>query len=343
MQSSPGLCLIVAALIAALPASAHHSPAQFDLSKIITFDGTVTDFEWKNPHVFVQVETVDAAGDPATVEVEADGISILVPNGWSPDSLRPGDRVSVAAHPARSETRHSVLGYAITKQDGTVLAPNPDRFRDASRVSPTEASGIAGVWLPRWEEGFFAVGVESSSLALTERGEQHRNDPEFVTNSQVDCVPFAPPRIMVYPVHTEIEVLADRVLIHVDWLAAERVVYTDGRGHPDNGERSIQGHSIGHWERNTLVIDTVDFSDGSSDGITGLPAGPRKRMEERLSLGEDGKTLNYEFLLEDPDFLLEPVSGKALWDYRPDLERTGAGCDLDAARRFLQPDDAGIR
>lgn len=339
MRSGLGRCLIVAALIAPLPASAHHSPAQFDLSKVITFDGTVTAFEWKNPHVFVQVATVNAAGDRESVEVEADGISILVPNGWSADSLSPGDRVSVAAHPARSQTRHSVLGYAITKEDGTVLAPNPDRFRDQSPVSPTEASGIAGVWLPRWEEGFFAVGVNSASLALTRRAEQYRNDPESVTNSQVDCVPFAPPRIMVYPVQTEIEVLADRVLIHVDWLAAERVVYTDGRGHPDNGERSIQGHSIGHWERNALVIDTADFSAGSRDGITGLPASPRKRMEERLSVGDDGKTLRYEFLLEDPEYLLEPVSGKAVWDYRPDLEPTAAECDLDSARRFLQPDD----
>jgi hypothetical protein len=249
----------------------------------------------------------------------------------------------VAAHPARSQNRRSVLGYAITKEDGTVLAPNPDRFRDQSPVSPTEASGIAGVWLPRWEEGFFAVGVDRASLSLTGRGEQYRGAPEFVWNSQVDCVPFAAPRIMVYPVHTEIEVLADRVLVHVDWLGADRVIYTDGRSHPEGGERSIQGHSIGHWERDTLFIDTANFSEGSRDGITGLPAGPRKRMEERLSVGTDGRTLSYEFLLEDPEFLLEPVSGKAVWDYRPDLEPTAAACDLDSARRFLEPDDQGAR
>jgi hypothetical protein len=66
-------------------------------------------------------------------------------------------------------------------------------------------------------------------------------------------------------------------------------------------------------------------------------------MEERLSVGTDGRTLSYEFLLEDPEFLLEPVSGKAVWDYRPDLEPTAAACDLDSARRFLEPDDQGAR
>lgn len=329
--------LLIVPLIGALPAYAHHSPAQFDLSRIITFDGTVTGFEWKNPHVFVQVETIDDDGDVSSWEVEADGPSMLVPEGWSSESLRAGDRVSVAAHPARIPTRRTVLGYSITKQDGTVLAPNPDRFREASPVSPTRASGLAGVWMPRWEEGFFAVGANTASMMLTERGEQHRNAPESSRNSQVDCVPFAAPRIMAYPVHTEIEVLADRVLIHVDWLAAERVVDTDRRGHPEDGERSIQGHTIGRWVNDTLVMDTALFSEDSRDGITSLPSGPRKRIEERLSLGEDGKTLNYEFVLEDPDYLLEPVAGKAIWDYRPDLEPVAIECDLEAARRFLQP------
>lgn len=337
MRSVIGKCLLAASLIGAAPAWAHHSPAQFDLSRKVTFDGTVTEFEWKNPHVFIQVETVDADGGVSSMQVEADGISILVPAGWSADSLATGDRVHVVAHPARSSARHTALGYSITKQDGTVLAPNPDQFRGASPVSATKAAGIAGVWMPRWEEGFFAVGANSASLALTERGKQYRNAPEAARNSQVNCVPFAAPRIMAYPVYTQIEVASDRVLIHVDWLAAERVVYTDGRGHPEDGARSVQGHTIGRWEGDTLVMDTTLFSEASRDGITGLPSGPRKRIEERLSPGADGKTLRYAFVLEDPDYLLAPVTGTAVWDYRPDLEPTAAECDLEAARRFLEP------
>lgn len=337
MRSVLERCLVIVLLIGASPASAHHSPAQFDLSRIVAFDGTVTELEWKNPHVFIQVETVDAAGTVSTWEIESDGVSMLVPEGWSSESLKRGDRVTVAAHPARIPARRTVLGYSITKQDGTVLAPNPDRFREARAVSRTGASGIAGVWFPRWDEGFFAVSANTSSMVLTERAEQYRNAPESSRNSQVDCVPFAAPRIMVYPVHTEIEVLADRVLIHVDWLGAERVVYTDGRGHPEGGERSIQGHSIGRWEGDTFVMDTALFSEDSRDGITWLPSGPRKRIEERLSVGEGGKTLSYEFVLEDPDYLVEPVAGKAVWDYRPDLEPVAVECDLEAARRFLRP------
>ena len=330
--------LEIALLIGAQPGFAHHSPAQFDLSQIVTFEGTVTEFEWKNPHVFIEVETIDDAGNPSTIEVEADGLSILVPHGWSSESLEPGDRVVVAGHPARLAARHTVLGYAITKQDGSVLAPNPDRYRNSRRVATAPASGVAGVWMPRWDEGFFAVGANSGSLVFTESAEQYRNAPEFEWNSQVDCVPFAAPRIMVYPVYTEIEVLADRVLIHVDWMGAERVVYTDGRRHPENGERSTQGHSVGRWEDGTLILDTALFSEGSRDGVTGMPSSPSKRIEERLSLGSDGRTLNYEFVLEDPEYFRSPLTGSAVWDYRPDLEPTaGVACDLESARRFLTP------
>jgi hypothetical protein len=205
-------------------------------------------------------------------------------------------------------------------------------------MAPTLASSVAGVWMPRWDEGFFAVGANTGSLTFTESAEQYRNAPESAWNSQIDCVPFAAPRIMVYPVYTEIEVLADRILIHVDWLDAERVVYTDGRGHPENGERSIQGHTVGRWQGDTLVLDTALFSEGSRDGVTGMPSSPRKRIEERVSLSDDGRTLNYEFILEDPEFFISPLTGSAIWDYRPDLERTtGVACDLESARRFLVP------
>jgi hypothetical protein len=128
------------------------------------------------------------------------------------------------------------------------------------------------------------------------------------------------------------------VLIRVDWLDVERVVYTDGRGHPDDGERTIKGHTIGYWEGGTLVMDTTLFSQDSI-GDAGFATGPDKHIEERLSLGDDGKTLNYEFMLEDPENLLAPVAGGGVWDYRPDLKPSTVECYLDAARRDLEPVD----
>jgi len=314
--------------------SAHHSAAQFDLSRTVSFNAVVKKLEWTNPHVFVQVERVDDDdGEVTAWQIEADGVSMLLPHGWTRESLSPGDPVHVVAYPPRAPARHSMLGYSITKQDGTILAPNPDRYSADVPVSSGRASGIEGVWLPTWDAFF---GLLNRPWPLTERGEPFRNAPESTRNPIYNCVPFAAPRIMVIPVRTEIEVLTDRVLIRVDWLNVERVVYTDGRGHPDGGERTIQGHTTGRWEGITLVMDTALFSNDSI-GDYSLPTGPGKRIEERLSLGADGITLSYEYRLEDPEYLTEPVTGGGIWDYRPELQPSSLECDLNSARRDLQP------
>ena len=118
-------------------------------------------------------------------------------------------------------------------------------------------------------------------------------------------------------------------------MDAQRVVYTDGRGHPEDGERTLQGHTIGHWEGETLVMDTALFSEHILGTNARVPSGRRKHIVERLSLSEDRRALTYEFRLEDPDYLLEAVTGKGVWDYRPDLEPSGLPCSLEFARRPL--------
>ncbi len=200
-------------------------------------------------------------------------------------------------------------------------------------MSPSRTSGIDGVWLPRWD-AFFALS--NTPWPLTDQGRQFRDGPESAQIPLYECVPFATPRIMVIPVRAEIEFLTDRVVIRVDWLDVDREVYIDGRGRPIDGRRTIQGHSVGYWEGDTLVIDTRLFSQNSM-GDYSLPSGPRRHIEERLSLGENGELLNYEFVLEDPEYLSGPVSGGGVWDYRPDLQPSSVDCDLEAARRNLEP------
>lgn len=140
--------LAMTLLFSAVPAGAHHSAALFDMSTTVTFDAVVAAVEWKNPHVFVHVSRTDDDRDLPNLQIEGDGVSMLIPHGWSKESLQPGDRVRVEAYPPRDPARRSMLGYSITKQDGMVLAPNPDRFSAALPVSANRATGIEGVWLP---------------------------------------------------------------------------------------------------------------------------------------------------------------------------------------------------
>jgi hypothetical protein len=144
---------------------------------------------------------------------------------------------------------------------------------------------------------------------------------------------------MLYPVTSVIEIAGDVVKLHVDWMSSERVVYLDGRSHPESGAPTLHGHSIGHWEGQTLVVDTTQFAphrEGNAMG--GLPSGARKHLVERFALSDDRKHLQYDVLLEDAEYLAAPVTYGAQWSYRPDLMPTGLACDLDVARRFLTQD-----
>ena len=319
-------------LAANFQALAHHSPAEFDLTATVSFDAIVTEFEWKNPHVFIQVDRIDGDGQVTALQIEADGVSMLLPHSWTRESLASGDRVTVVAYPSRRTDGRSLLGYSITKQDGLVLAPNPDRFQATETVSAGRSTSIEGIWLPRWDAFF---GLSSARRQLTEAGSRFRAGPESAQLPLYECIPFSAPRIMVIPVRTEIEVLTDRVLIRVDWLDVERVIYLDGRDHPADGARTVQGHSAGHWDGDTLVIDTTFFS-ADSMGDYSLPSGANRHIEERLSLSDNGESLSYEFVLEDPEYLAAPLSGGGIWDYRPDLEISDVDCDLEAARRNLE-------
>ncbi len=99
----PGVCLVAAGLLAApAAADAHHSFAMFDHARKITLSGTVKDWQWVNPHTWLQL-TVPAA-DGAGVEWRIEGRSpnVLSRRGWTRKVLAPGDKVTVVIYPLKS-------------------------------------------------------------------------------------------------------------------------------------------------------------------------------------------------------------------------------------------------
>jgi hypothetical protein len=89
--------LIASALVAALPADAHHSfAAEYDASKPITLTGTVTNVEWTNPHIFIHMDVPDERASTIVAwKLEMGGPNALLRLGWKRDSLKVGDRVTV--------------------------------------------------------------------------------------------------------------------------------------------------------------------------------------------------------------------------------------------------------
>jgi hypothetical protein len=116
-----GLALVV---VAASAASAHHSFAMFDTARRMTMAGTVTAFEWTNPHVYIELDVADDKGVVKHWSVELGSPSILMQGGWKFTDVKVGDKITVVLSPLRSGEAGGLLSQ-ITLRDGRVLGNGP--------------------------------------------------------------------------------------------------------------------------------------------------------------------------------------------------------------------------
>jgi hypothetical protein len=141
---------------------------------------------------------------------------------------------------------------------------------------------------------------------------------------------------MFYPVASTIKVEKNRVLLDVDWMETQRVVYTDGRQHPPATQTFQHGHSIGHWEGKSLVVETTNFKEHPLGLSTSMPSSTQKKLTERFQVSDDGKQLIYSGVVEDPVYLAKPGEWTGRWEYRPGMPHSNQKCDLELAHRFLK-------
>lgn len=85
-------------------AFAHHSFGMFDMNKSVTVTGVVKEFQWTNPHVWIDI-AMKGPGQKqgASFSVEAGSVAILQKDGWTRKSIKPGDEVTVVVHPLRGD------------------------------------------------------------------------------------------------------------------------------------------------------------------------------------------------------------------------------------------------
>jgi hypothetical protein len=117
MNGKPSAFACVALLVPALPALAHHSFAMFDTEKVVTIAGTVKEFEWVNPHSWLYVMVPDATGASREWAIEMGSTGAQARVGWSADTVKPGDRVTVEMNPLRDGTRGGTI-VSVTLPNG---------------------------------------------------------------------------------------------------------------------------------------------------------------------------------------------------------------------------------
>ena len=109
------------ATIAAIPASAHHSGAMFDDAKEVVLVGTIKEFQYTNPHSWIQILVPREGGGEVEWSIETAAPIVLLRAGIRPNSLRPGDKVTLRTHPLKSGSAGGDL-IDVKKEDGTVLS-----------------------------------------------------------------------------------------------------------------------------------------------------------------------------------------------------------------------------
>lgn len=116
----------------------------------------------------------------------------------------------------------------------------------------------------------------------------------------------------------------DQIAILIEETRGHRQVFLD-REHLEGAPFTYAGRSVGRWEGNTLVIDTVGVVPGEMNSA-GNPFGPQARMIERLTKSADGKSVEVDIQVEDPEYYAEPLRVKRRWQWAGGERHTESDC-----------------
>jgi hypothetical protein len=171
---------------------------------------------------------------------------------------------------------------------------------------------------------------------LNERAEAFQSIFDEAIAPKYDCVPSASPAIQYDPYFMEVVQWPDRVLLRYEKDDQLRTVYLDGREPPVN-EYTVQGFSVGHYEGDSLHVETTHFVFDITgfDDYNGIPSSQLKKVTEVYWLEND--ELRMTLTLEDPLFLREPASYTTRWLRAPEGYKLNPyNCDAVEARRSVR-------
>ena len=332
------LALIAPLLILyASPARTHHSWAPYDVEREVKLEGMVTEYKFANPHSYIRLQTAGEDGRGAVWEIELSSAVVIRNRGWSADTIAVGDRVTLYANPPRNSNLTKALGVRLQTRDGVVWEMRTANRNAPAVVAPDVGSdSLAGLWRtttpPEVREHFFFF--EPTDWPLTEAGVRAFQAFEAGDNPSKDCVAYASPFLMIIPDAKLITLGEDEIVIRTELESVERVIHLNQSSH-EGVEPSVQGHSIGRWEGDVLVVDTARFAEHGMGNAQKLPSGPDKHLTERFALSPDGTRIVYSFEMTDPAYLTEPIGYELEWVYSPDFEMVRLPCDPESAQRFL--------
>jgi hypothetical protein len=181
-------------------------------------------------------------------------------------------------------------------------APAPAAATPATGAAAPRGAGAA----PR---GAAAAGARGGGMSLTPEYEAKRrayqaNPPQ--DNQTANCLPPGMPGIMTQPYPMEFLLTPGKVTIVIEAYTQVRHIYTDGRKLPEDPDPKFFGTSVGRWDGDTLVVDSVGFSP-ITQLAAGVPHSDKMKILERFRL-TDPDTMSIETTITDPEALTAPYT-----------------------------------
>lgn len=325
------------------PVEAHHSHASIDSSKPIQMSGVVKEYQWRAPHVYFVIASQTASGDIVDYSIEALNPPAMAALGWGPETLKAGDAVTWAGHHDRDPNRPYAAMDWLEKADSTRLYSSIEMSRqrgegnqlDTGNVAPARAIG-EGLWHRISADGspFPPQRLPPTDWPLTDVAKERVAAFSEDDNPIARCIEGGPPRLITsllgfqWSRRDENTILIDR-----DLLSGPRVIHLDPSA--PRGEPSSNGHSIGHFEGDDLVIETDNFVAEPWGLAIGIDSSDQKSIVERYSLGPDGKRLNVVVTVTDPVMLTHPHTFTHQWVKIRDRPLVKAPCSLENAQAYL--------
>jgi hypothetical protein len=338
-----GLSLAIGAFALTAPAWAHHGFGRFDPTKDVTIEGTLTGIDFVNPHAYLYFDAKTADGKIQPMRCEMRAATVLRRSGWSEEMFVPGKHVAVTGNPHRDdpascyietlklgddptlERYQQLSGAATTSANRPARAPSgePNIYGDWAQEQYLIArapAGQRGGLVPK----SMVAGVESGQIAMADvpNAGWGARPVTFTAAGQA-----AADALRALPPQDSTRARCEITSILFDWVfdgPINRITKGDGvitieygRGltrtvhmvasHPSAITPSRAGHSIGRWDGDTLVVDTIGFSPGIIAAT--VAHSDKLHVVERFTLDAPTGAITRDYVAEDPVNFTDQYAG----------------------------------
>ena len=200
------------------------------------------------------------------------------------------------------------------------------------QASPPDSDprNFEGIWAPQ-PGGFSLSGLPQIQMlpetrAIIDENNSKKDEHLHVATAQTSCRTEVGAMALFQLFSVKLVQDSDQLVIMLEEPRGFRQIFLGGGPPPAPATPSYRGYSVGHWEGNTLVVETSGSRGIGELDMDGLPYSEEMRISERFTKSEDGQFLNIEVTITDPTYYAAPFTLQRRWRWSPNLESAESDC-----------------